>query len=250
MIMTNPHVTAKSGSNATNPNTTYYEDARVRLMSALVRERRSTRAFLSAPVPRSTIEAALEDAQQTPSNCNTQPWETHIVSGATRQRLSDALHAAAEAGEPSLDFTFDTSLFSGRMSERHRAQGAEYHTALGISRTDYEARGRKSAENLSFFGAPHAALLFMPILGDGVRVASDVGMYAQTFLLALEARGVSAVPQTSLGFYAEPTRRVLGLGPDRKLLFGISFGYPDTTAAGYGLVMGRDPIDYNVTFHD
>jgi len=75
-------------------------------------------------------------------------------------------------------------------------------------------------------------------------------MYAQTFLLALAARGVASVPQTTLGYYPEATRRVLGIGTEQKLLFGISFGYPDVSAAGYEHRMGRDPYEANVIFHD
>jgi nitroreductase len=219
------------------------------VLSTLLRERRSTRAFLPEPVPHETIAAALADAQATPSNCNTQPWDVHVVSGATRQRLADALHEANAAGQVSLDFSFDASSFEGRLGERRRAQGAAYHEALGISREDFEARRKASADNLSFFGAPHVALLFMPLLGDGVRVASDVGMYAQTLLLSFAARGVAAVPQTSLGYHAEPTRRVLGLTSDRKLLFGISFGFPDPSSRAINYKIGRDPFEQNVTFH-
>ena len=52
--------------------------------------------------------------------------------------------------------------------------------------------------NYSFFNAPHVALLFMPSFGDNVRVGSDIGMYGQTFLLSLAARGRGGIPQTSL----------------------------------------------------
>ena len=219
------------------------------VLGTLLRERRSTRAFLPEQVPDETIAAVLADAQETPSNCNTQPWDVHVVSGATRQRLSDALHKANGAGELSLDFTFDASLFEGRLGERRREQGAAYHDALGVSRDDWEARRKASADNLSFFGAPHVVLLFMPLIGDGVRVASDVGMYAQTLLLAMAARGICAVPQTSLAFHAESTRRVLGLANDRKLLFGISFGFPDPDSPAIQYKIGRDAINNNVTFH-
>ncbi len=70
------------------------------------------------------------------------------------------------------------------------------------------------------------ALLFAPSVGDNVRVAADIGMYAQTFLLSLVAHGLAGVPQTMLGSYAEQARTLLRLPSEMKLLFGISFGYP------------------------
>jgi hypothetical protein len=72
--------------------------------------------------------------------------------------------------------------------------------------------------NLEFYGAPHVAFLFMPLVGDGVRVASDIGMYAQNFLLSLTARGLAGVPKTLLGMFADPVREMLGVGDDMKLL--------------------------------
>ncbi|WP_256727214.1 nitroreductase family protein [Streptomyces acidiscabies] len=48
-----------------------------------MRARRSVRTFLPTPLPPSDIRAVLEDARTAPSNCNTQPWTVHIVSGAT-----------------------------------------------------------------------------------------------------------------------------------------------------------------------
>jgi nitroreductase len=67
-----------------------------------VRARRSFRSFLPTPVPNAQILQVLEDAQYSPSNCNTQPWNTHIVSGEkikelgrllTEQNEAETLHA-------------------------------------------------------------------------------------------------------------------------------------------------------------
>lgn len=114
-----------------------------------------------------------------------QPWQVHVISGATRDALSLALHAANREGRPSPDFSWDEGTFSGRYLERHREHG--------------KRRDEAAAVNFSFFHAPHVALLFIPVFGDGVRVAGDLGMYGQTFLLALAARGLGGVPQTVLG---------------------------------------------------
>lgn len=214
-----------------------------------VRARRSIRAFRNEPISAGTICDILEDAQRAPSNCNTHPWAVHIVSGAKRDALSRALHAASEAGRLSPDFSWDETAFSGRYGERRREQGKLYHENLGVVHNDAEARRLASAANFSFFSAPHVALLFMPVVGDCVRVASDVGMYAETFLLSLAARGLGGVPQTVLGLYADTVREVLGIPKEFKMLFGISFGRPDERAAANNLRMARDEITDNVTIH-
>lgn len=64
-----------------------------KLFHAVLRERHSVRSFLPTPVPDEVLRAVLEDAQLAPSNCNTQPWQMHIVSGAKRDELSRAILA-------------------------------------------------------------------------------------------------------------------------------------------------------------
>jgi nitroreductase len=214
-----------------------------------VRARRSFRAFKPEPVADDLIRELLLDAQQAPSNCNTQPWNMHVVSGAKRDELSRALHAANDARRLTPDFTWDEGGFRGRYDERRREQGAIYYSNLGVTRDDHEARARAASVNFSFFGAPHVALLFMPLVGDGVRVAGDLGMYGQTFLLALASRKLGGVPQTVLGLYAQTVRDVLGICDDLKLLYGISFGHPDETAPANRVRMGRDDLGQSVTFH-
>ena len=214
-----------------------------------VRMRRSYRDFLPTPVPEHVLRQVLEDAQLAPSNCNTQPWDIHIVSGAKRVELSRALHNASSAGSLSPDFSWDTMAFPGKYGNRRRAQGAIYYRNLGIEREDHEGRAKAAAANFSFFNAPHVAMLFMPMIGDCVRVAADIGMYGQTFLLALAVRSLGGVPQTNIGLFANTVREVLGVPADLKLLYGISFGYPNTIAAGNRERMARVDITESVTFH-
>jgi nitroreductase len=214
-----------------------------------VRERHSVRSFLPTPLPDEALRAVLEDAQLAPSNCNTQPWDVHVVSGAKRDTLSEAIIAADAAGHFTPDFSFSTDDFYGEYSARAKAQGAAYYQAIGVAREAYDERLCATQRNLCFFDAPHVALLFLPAFGDCVRVASDIGMYGQTFLLSLAARGLGGIPQTMLGFYAGTIREVLGVDPARKMLFGISFGYPDTGSAANGYRIDKVPIEQSVTFH-
>lgn len=216
----------------------------------VVRARHSARHFLPNPVDPQLIQEVLEDAQRAPSNANTQPWEVHLVSGRTREMVSAALLEAAGRQQLSSDFRWDHKAYPGLFAERCQAQGEAFYGALGIAREDEEGRAGVFRDNLRSYGAPHAAFLFMPLIGDGVRVAADVGMYAQNFLLSLTAHGLAGVPQTALGMFADPVREVLGIGDDMKLLFGISFGYPDPSGLSADLRIGRAPLAESVRFHD
>jgi nitroreductase len=218
--------------------------------SDVVRARRSARSFLATPLSESDIRAVLEDAQTAPSNCNTQPWTVHVVSGEQRNALSKELLRADDEGRFSADFTFDYADFGeGTYLDRAHHHAASFYQARGVEREDREGRKAVARENLEFFCAPHVAFLFMPVFGDAVRVAGDIGMYAQTFLLSLTARGFDGIPQTALGFYADVVRDALGVPEELKLLFGISFGTADESAPVNALRMGRIPLEQNVILH-
>lgn len=139
-----------------------------------MRARRSVRTFLPTPLPPSDIRAVLEGAQAAPSNCNTQPWTVHIVSGAARDALSGEILKADDEGRFSSDY-------------------ADFGEGTYLDRAARKAAAR---EGLKFFGAPHAAFLFMPAFGDGVRAAGDIGMYVP-----------SCSPSPPRGSTVSPTRQ-------------------------------------------
>ncbi len=60
-------------------------------ISRMVSSRRSVRAFLPDPVDQKLIEKVFALAVSAPSNCNTQPWLPHVVSGAKRDSMRDVL---------------------------------------------------------------------------------------------------------------------------------------------------------------
>lgn len=238
MTMTPVHLRTETSSDETLP------------FSEAAHARHSIRGFLDKPLPLSLIREVLEDAQCAPSNCNTQPWNTHIVRGEKLKQLSQILHAKNDAGEFTPDFSFDQNDYYGEYRKRNDALGKAYYEAMNVMREDKEGRRRVGAMNYSFFNASQVAFLFMPSFGDNVRVAGDIGMYGQTFLLSLAARGLGGIPQTALGFFAGTIREFLGIPDELKLLFGISFGYPDEAAPGNRIRMDRVPVDTSVTFHD
>ncbi|WP_157219555.1 nitroreductase [Flavisphingomonas formosensis] len=221
-----------------------------RLFQDVIRGRRSPRSFLPTPVPQDVLKSVFEDARNTPSNCNYQPWIIHIASGTSRDKLSAAFLEAAGQQNFTWDFPFDFDSSYGIYTERRQAQGAGYYEAAGVPRDATEQRNFAVMKNLQFFGAPHVALLFMAPVYETVRVAGDVGMYGQSLLLSLEAHGLGGVPQTLLSFFAGTAREVLGIDPMYKMLFGISFGYPVPGNPVNNYPLDKAPIEETVTFHN
>lgn len=213
----------------------------------LIRGRRATRSFRPESVPDDTLRTVFALAGAAPSNSNTQPWHVEVVSGAARDRLSDDLVAAHEKGRTSLDFPYRDDMYGGLHEQRRRAAGAAMYGALGIGRDDHEERDAFNAESLRFYGAPHVALLFLPPTAEE-RMAADVGMYGQTLLLAMTAYGIASCPQGLLSFYADTIRASLGV-QDRKILFGVSFGYADTSAPVNRITVPRAALNETTRFH-
>ncbi|CAB3846597.1 nitroreductase [Achromobacter piechaudii] len=200
-------------------------------LHALLLARHSCRAFLPKPVPRAVIERILTLAQRTASWCNCQPWRVSITEGAGTDCLRDALRARAEqAGQApgfAPDFPFPRE-YRNEYLARRRESGFQLYGAVGVARGDRDAYRRQEMRNFQLFDAPHVAVITTDeALGE--YGAMDCGGYVANFLLAAQANGVATVAQASLAMYPEVLRDVLGMGPDRRVVCGISFGYADTS---------------------
>ncbi|MEE1792340.1 nitroreductase family protein [Streptomyces sp. BE308] len=214
----------------------------------LIRGRHATRAFRPEAVPEDTMRRILSLAGTAPSTSNAQPWQLEVASGAARQRLTDALRKAHAERRTSVDFPYSEEMYAQVHKTRRAAFGAELYGALGIGPDDHASRAAYDLESLRFYGAPHAAFLF--VHGDGeARLAADAGAYMQTLLLAMTAYGVDSCPQGLLSFYADTVRTELGV-TDGKLLVGISFGYADESAPVNRVRTGRAPVESTAAFHD
>ena len=212
----------------------------------IVSSRRSMRDFKPESVPRDIIESVLGSAQRAPSNCNTQPWFVHVVTGETLERLRAELPAKFAAGEIALDFPYDGQ-YEGVYKDRQYASATALYDSLGIAREQKAERNAWFMRNFRFFDAPAVAFFTLPT-GFGLREACDLGMFAQTVMLGLTAHGLGSCPQTALAFLANVIRPTLGLGENEQLMFGMSFGYPTDTAVNE-VRTERAALEDVVTFH-
>ena len=210
----------------------------------VIRQRRSIRMFLpDRPVPRKLLDEALDLAIRAPSNSNIQPWHVVFVSGAARNRLVAALLEAANAGPPKVpalpeDFTHFRS-----------ETGKVVYGSMGIARDD--AAGRRAAvlRNWEFFHAPLAGIVCMD-LELGLVDSLGVGMFLQTLVLALTARGLGTCIQVAIAGYPEILREQLDISEQFTILCGLSIGYADPDFPANKIRVGREPTEKNVVFLD
>jgi len=168
----------------------------------------------------------LTTAQRTASWCNSQPWQVLIVSGEAKERFRKAIYAEASRGlGEDYDFTQPRE-YVGVYLERRRESGFQLYNTLGIPRGDKAAYARQGLQNFNFFGAPHVAII-TTAEELGVYGAVDCGLYVDSFMLAAQALGLGTIAQAALARRSDVVRKYFGLGDDRRVVCGISFGYPD-----------------------
>lgn len=194
-----------------------------------IETRRSIRGFKPTPIPEEIISKILKAASNSPSYTNTQPWEVAVVSGKKKDELSKILYQLASSKvttNPELPLPKD---WPPELEKRSREHGARRLKALGVEREDEQAREELRLMNYEFYGAPCAIFLFMDgTLGQWS--IFDMGLFSQNLILAAHSFGVESCLQASVTNYADAIREFLGIPETKKLIIGVSIGYPDTEA--------------------
>jgi len=217
----------------------------------VVHARHSYRGFLPKAVDTKTLKEVFELANWAPSNCNVQPWHVHIVSGEACNRLRQKMQAAAiENPNGNSDFPWQGK-FTGPYRERQICSALGLWEHQGVAREDREKRAWSWMRNFEFFDAPHVAFIFVTDeFPETVRLAADVGMYAQTLMLSLANAGIGCCPQTSISCYPDMVREALGVESQFKLLMGLSFGYVDSADPANNFRTERAALQDTAIFHN
>lgn len=194
-----------------------------------IESRKSCRAFKSMPVPREVVEKILEAASRSPSYTNTQPWEIAVVSGKKKDKLSDILYEMAKSSAaPNPDLVSPKS-WPPELEKRSKEHGARRFKILGIERDDVQKREELRLLNFKFYGAPCVLFLFMDSTLTPWSIF-DLGLFAQSLILAAHSLGLGTCLQASVTNYPDAIREFLGIPETKKLVLGISLGYPDSQA--------------------
>jgi nitroreductase len=216
-------------------------------LASLLGSRWTCRAYTPGAVPDETVTTLLAAAQRSASWCNTQPWQVEVVSGSALVALREALRAHVLSSPQSPDLAWPAG-YPDVYGDRRRECGFQLYDAVGISRDDKDARFVQMLRNFEFFGAPHVALVHTPT-ALGPYGAVDAGLWLQSFLLGAEALGLGATPQAALASYGAFFREWFGLGEDRMVVFGVSFGFPDAEAPVNGFRTARASVEQAARFH-
>lgn len=191
-----------------------------------IKNRMSIRAFKPEKVSKELLMEVINIAKWSPSYKNSQPWEIIILSGAKKEALSKMMVELLERGvEPSPDLPtpqFWPPAEEARINHLYKTRSA----ATGIDLKDPEVVRKSKKANFNFYYAPHAIYLFQ---ASSLTLWSlfDMALFAQSLMLAAHAKGLGTVPQAFATDYAKQIKNFLSIPETKRLVIGISIGYPD-----------------------
>jgi nitroreductase len=191
-----------------------------------IKTRQSIRRFKPEPVPKGVLLEVINIAKWSPSYKNSQPWGAIILSGNKKEALSKTLIGLLEKGiKPCPDLPEPQSwppAEGARIDHLYKMRSQ----ATGIDLNDPEVIKEAKKANFAFYGAPHAIYLFQDASLTPWSLF-DMGLFAQSLMLAAHAKGLGTVPQAFATDYAKDIKTFLSIAETKRLVLGISIGYPD-----------------------
>lgn len=218
--------------------------ATTRAVEAAIVSRRSVRAYRPLPVPRELIERILNLAARAPSGTNTQPWKVTVLTGASKDALSDKILAAyndpAERAQHTEAYDYYPAQWVSPYIDRRRKIGWDMYGLLGLTKDNKAGMQEQHAQNYRFFGAPVGLMFTIDrVMGKGSWV--DYGMFLQTLMVAARAHGLDTCPQAAFNQFHRIILPHIGAGPDEELICGMALGYADNTPPVAQLKTEREP---------
>jgi nitroreductase len=186
----------------------------------------SMRQYKPEPVPEEVLTEIIDVAKWSPSYKNSQPWETIILSGAKKEALSKLLLENLEKDvTPTPDLPHPTS-WPEKEDARMVLSAKKKSEATGLPFNDPNALREAIKKNFLFYNAPHVIYLFQEASLSQWSLF-DMGLFAQTLMLAAKDKGISTVPQAFATNYASDIKKFLSIPETKRLILGISIGYAD-----------------------
>jgi len=202
-------------------------------VDAVIRSRKSIRAFLDKSVDHQLILDILNIAARAPSGSNVQPWKVYVVEGDAKIRLSRAITTVFnDPAQSSLyrpEYIYYPKTWVEPFLSRRRKVGFDLYHLVGIARGESQKMHDQHAKNFDFFGAPVALVLTIPRMME-LGSWLDYGMFIQNILLAAQARGLRTCPQAALIQYHQIVAQHVGYSADEQMVCTISLGYEDSSA--------------------
>jgi len=214
-----------------------------------IQNRISTRAFLDDTVPLEKVREILDIARYSPSGSNLQPWGTIVVTGDTKEKISDLAINTLAAGATTEDdeYPIYPTELPQRYQDRTAAVARDMYALLGIERDDAVARLAWLEDNFKFYGAPVAIFFTIDRL-HGANQWASLGMFMQTVCLVAQEKGYATCMQEIWALVRKSVHAQLELNPNEVIYAGMALGKADKSQPVNRLRTERETVDNFTSF--
>jgi len=187
----------------------------------LMKDRHSARDFQKKEIPEETLKEIVRIALDSPSWCNSQPWNVYVVSGKPLEEIRKVW--IAKNDEKIKGYADLQPVHRTEFSERCQKNMEEEFKLIKESTKDPELQAfwRK---NIECFNAPTIVYLTLH-KGHSKWSCYDLGGFGMALMLAAKDLGVDSVVAYELAKYPDVIRKFVKIPENEDIAVGIALGY-------------------------
>ena len=187
----------------------------------LMKDRHSARDFQKKEIPEETLKEIVRIALDSPSWCNSQPWNVYVVSGKPLEEIRKIW--IAKNDEKIKGYADLQPVHRTEFSERCQKNMEEEFKLIKESTKDPELQAfwRK---NIECFNAPTIVYLTLH-KGHSKWSCYDLGGFGMALMLAAKDLGVDSVVAYELAKYPDVIRKFVKIPENEDIAVGIALGY-------------------------
>ena len=187
----------------------------------LMKDRHSARDFQKKEIPEETLKEIVRIALDSPSWCNSQPWNIYVVSGKPLEEIRKVW--IAKNDEKIKGYADLQPVHRTEFSERCQKNMEEEFKLIKESTKDPELQAfwRK---NIECFNAPTIVYLTLH-KGHSKWSCYDLGGFGMALMLAAKDLGVDSVVAYELAKYPDVIRKFVKIPENEDIAVGIALGY-------------------------
>ena len=189
--------------------------------SELMKQRHSARKFQSKEIPEETLKSIITTALDSPSWCNSQPWNVYVVTGNPLKEIIKEWIAKNE--EKIKGYGDIQPVHRTEFSERCQKNMAEEFKLIEETTKDPELKAFWRC-NIECFNSP--AIVYLTVhKGHSKWSIYDLGGFGMALMLAAKDQGVDSVVAYELTKYPDILRKHVKIPDGEDIAIGIALGY-------------------------
>lgn len=221
--------------------------------SSALETRRSIRKYLDQSVPDALLQRVLTEARWAPSASNSQSTLVYALSGEPFKAFKAELLRLSEEEVPAVS---DISIGGPWTPEQERRMKASRETRSSWCATEEKRLGvapEPSPPNPAVGGAKVNGAPVLLVLAFDEAISRDTGcfdagVFAMAITLAAEEHGLGTCIVFNPIRYSDLMRKHIPGLKGKKVVVGVTIGYPDTEAIVNRFPRSRIPLEEYVNF--